>query len=182
MSESAPQLSWRTVGIMVVAAAVILGVSLFVAWRPSDAAPATGPYPDLVLQGKLTKRIPWDKLPVSVTWDGTRAGPIPKDLRAVYRGQTLYKLIGLVDDNKPGSFNVALAKKGYKIRLLATDGYSWDLDSKAIIGQKGWIVARLKNGKPLPDGEGPYRDVGSFIHKFYGRQSVKLLTRIELIF
>ncbi len=182
MTDNAPRLSWRSVGLLAAAAAVILGVSLYIALRPPDATPAEGPYADLVLKGKLTKRIAWADLPVSVTWDGTKAGDIPKDLQAVYRGQTLYKLIGLVDDDTPGSFNVALAKKGYKIRFLATDGYSWDMDSRAIIGKKTWIVARLKNGKPLPEGEGPYRDVGSFIKHFFGRESVKLLTRIQLVF
>lgn len=182
MNETRPRLSWRAVGILAGAAAVILAASLFVALHTPDAAPARGPYADLVLKGKLTKRIAWAQLPVSVKWDGTKAGAIPKDLQAVYAGQTLYKLVGLVDDHKPGSFNVALAKKGYKVRLIATDGYSWDMKSKTIIGKKGWIVARLKNGQPLPSGEGPYRDVGSFIRHFYGRQSVKLLARIELIF
>jgi hypothetical protein len=182
MNVTAPRLSWRAVGLIAAAAAVILGISLFVALRPPEATPAEGPYADLVLKGKLTKRVAWADLPVSVIWDGTKAGDIPKDLKAVYKGQTLYRLIGLVDDMKPGSFNVELAKRGYKIRFLATDGYSWDMDSKAIIGKKGWIVARLKNGKPLPDGEGPYRDVGSFIKHFYGRESVKMLTRIELVF
>ena len=163
-------------------AVVVVAGSLFVALRTPDAAPASGPYPGLVLQGKLTKKLPWNQLPVSVTWDGTKAGDIPKDLQAVYRGQTIYKLVGLVDDGDPGSFNVALARKGYKIRFLASDGYSWDMASRAIIGKTGWIVARLKNGKPLPANEGPYRDVGSFIHHFFGRESVKLITRIKLIY
>ena len=182
MNDVRPSLSWRAIGILAAVATIILGASLFVALRPTDAAPATGPYADLTLKGKLTKRIAWAQLPASVSWDGTKAGAIPKDLQAVYRGQTLYKLIGMVDDKDPASFNVALAKKGYTIRFLATDGYHWDMKSATIIGEKGWIVARLKNGKALPAGEGPYRDVGSFIHHFYGRQSVKLLTRIQLIF
>lgn len=182
MNEIGPRLSWRAVGILAAAAAVILGASLFMALRPLDAAPAKGPYVNLVLKGKLTRSIPWEKLPVSVTWDGAKAGDIPKDLQAVYRGQTLYKLIGLVDDKKPGTFNVALAKKGYTIRFLSTDGYKWDMKSETIVGKKTWIVARLKSGKALPEGEGPYRNVGSFIRHFYGRQSVKMLTRIELIF
>jgi hypothetical protein len=182
MKDRGPRLSWRTIGILSAVAAVVVAGSLFVALRTPDAAPAGGPYPDLTLQGKLTKRIPWSRLPVSVTWDGTKAGAIPKDLQAVYRGQTLYQLVGLVDDGDPGSFNVALARKGYKIRFLACDGYSWDMASRTIIGRTGWIVARLKNGKPLPANEGPYRDVGSFIHHFFGRESVKLITRITLIY
>ena len=182
MNDEGLRLSWRSIGILSAVAVVVVAGSLFVALRTPDAAPASGPYPGLVLQGKLTKKLPWNQLPVSVTWDGTRAGAIPKDLQAVYRGQTLYKLVGLVDDGDPGSFNVALARKGYKIRFLASDGYSWDMASRAIIGKTGWIVARLKNGKPLPANEGPYRDVGSFIHHFFGRESVKLITRIKLIY
>lgn len=182
MNETRPRLSWRAVGILAGVATLILGASLFVALRAPDAAPARGPYADLVLKEKLTKRIAWAQLPVSVRWDGTKAGAIPKDLQAVYRGQTLYKLVGLVDDKKPDSFNVALAKKGYKVRLIASDGYSWDMNSKTIIGKKTWIVARLKSGKALPHGEGPYRDVGPFIKPLFGRQSVKMLVRIELVF
>jgi hypothetical protein len=182
MVEGNRGLSWRVVGLLAAACAAILAVSLYVALRPSAATPAAGPYPDLVLKGKLTRSIPWNKLPVSVKWDGTKAGDIPRDLQAAYRGQTLYKLIGLVDDKDPATFNVARARKGYGIKFIAGDGYSWTMKSKAIIGKKNWIVARLKNGKPLPDNEGPYRDVGSFIKHFYGRESVKLLLRIELVF
>ena len=172
---------WLTVGVLVLVCAAILGVSLYLS-RHTDSPPAKGPYADLVLVGKLTKHVAWRDLPATVTWDGTKAGDIPVDLQDVYRGETLYKVIGLVDDNDPNSFNVALARKGYKIRFVSTDGYEWTMSSKAIVGQTQWILARLKNGKPLPKGEGPYRDVGSFIRHFYGRESVKMIKRIELVF
>jgi hypothetical protein len=182
MTENAKGLSWRWIGLLAAGCAAILAVRLYLALRPPSAAPAAGPYPDLVLKGKLTKRIPWEKLPVKVTWDGTKAGDIPKDLQAVYRGQTLYKLVGLVDDKDPKTFNVARARKGYGIKLISSDGYSWTMKSKAIIGQKNWIVARLKNGKAMAKNEGPYRDVGCFSRHFYGRESVKRLKRIQLVF
>jgi hypothetical protein len=182
MSETRPRLSWRAIGILAGAAAVILAASLYVALRPPAATPAVGPQVDLELEGKLTERIAWAELPASVKWDGTEDSTIPKDLQAVYGGQTLYKLVGLVDDDEPDSFNVALARKGYTIRFLASDGYSCDMDSESIIGKETWIVARLKDGKALPEGEGPYRDVGSFIRHFHGRQSVKALMRIQLVF
>ena len=137
---------------------------------------------DLLLVGKLKKRIPWRDISTNVVWNGNKAGNINPDLRAVYRGETIYKLIGLVDDKKPGSFDVALAKKGYTIRFMGSDGYHWDITSQSIIGRKGWIVAKLKNGKALPTGEGPYRDVGSFIKPFYGKPSVFNLVEIKLIF
>jgi hypothetical protein len=172
---------WLTIAILVVVCAAILGVSLYVS-RHTDSPPAKGPQPDLVLAGKLTKHVAWRDLSVNVSWDGTKVGDIPVDLQAVYRGETLYQLIGLVDDDDPSGFNVALANKGYEIRFMATDGYEWAMSSKAIVGQTQWILARLKNGKPLPKGEGPYRDVGSFIRHFYGRESVKMIKRIELVF
>ena len=134
----------------------------------------------LTLKGKLTKVLPISQVQANVTWDGTKAGNINPTLRAKYRGQTLYKLIGLVDDKDPSSFNVALAKKGYKIKLFGLDGYTWTISSKPIIGKKKWIVAKLKNGKPLPTGETPFRFVGSFIKPFNGKASVYQLYKIRL--
>ncbi len=172
---------WLTVGVLGVVCAAILAVSIYASHRP-PAPPAKGPYADLVLVGKITRDVPWRDISLSATWDGTKAGAIPSDLQAVYRGEPLYQLIGLVDDNDPNTFNVALARKGYQIRFIAADGYEWTMSSKSIIGQREWILARLKNGQPLPKGEGPYRDVGPFIHHFFGAPSVKMITRIQLVF
>ena len=136
----------------------------------------------LVLKGRRTAKIGYLNFPTTVTWNGTKAGNINKTLRALYRGQSLYKLVGLVDDKRPGSFNKALARKGYKIKLIASDGYTWTISSKTIVGKKAWIVASLKDGKVMSSDEGPYRFVGSFIKPFYGKQSVAKLIRIKLIF
>ena len=140
----------------------------------------------LVLKGRRTVKIAYLNFPTPVTWDGTKAGNINPELRALYRGQTISKLVGLVDDNNPKSFNVKLARKGYTIELIGRDGYTWTISSKTIIGQKHWIVASLKNGAALPhtadDIEAPYRFVGSFIKPFYGKESVKELIEIKLIF
>jgi hypothetical protein len=141
----------------------------------------------LLLKGRRTVKIAYLNFPTPVTWDGTKAGNINPSLRALYRGQTLYKLIGLVDDNNPKTFNVKLARKGYKIEFIASDGYEvdghpWTISSKSIIGQKHWIVASLKNGSVMASDEGPYRFVGSFIKPFYGKPSVYKLIEIKLIF
>jgi hypothetical protein len=138
-------------------------------------------FPALVLKGKTTKKIAWKKLPVKVSWDGTKAGNINPSLRAVYKGQTLYKLIGLVDGGGTG-FDVALAKKGYTITFVCKDGYKAKISSKRIVGKTRWILARLKNGKALPDGEGPYRFVGSFIKPFNGKLSARMIVQIRLTF
>jgi hypothetical protein len=117
-----------------------------------------------------------------VTWNGEKAGNINPSLRAKYRGQTLYKLVGLVDDKDPKTFNVAKAKKGYGIQFVCSDGYKRTIGSMRIIGKKTYIIAKLKNGQPLPEGEGPYRYVGGFIRPFYGKDSARMIVAIRLVF
>ena len=117
-----------------------------------------------------------------MVWDGTKAGDINPTLKAVYRGQSLYKLVGLVDDKFPSTFNKARALKGYKIQFIARDGYKVTISSKTIVGKKGWIVACLKGGAMLSTDEGPYRYVGSFIKPFFGKLSASQVVTIKLIF
>ena len=136
----------------------------------------------LVLAGRRTAKIAYLSFPTPVTWDGRKAGDINPQLRALYRGQTLSRLIGLVDDANPKTFNATLARKGYKIEFIASDGYKWTIGSKTIVGKTHWIVASLKDGATMSPGEGPYRFVGSFIKPFYGKQSVYKLKEIKLIF
>ncbi len=143
----------------------------------------------LVLQGRRTARIPYLDFPTPLTWDGRKAGDINKQLRHLYRGQTLYKLIGLVDDRDPKTFNVALARRGYTIQFIGGDGYTWTISSKTIIGKTHWIVASLEDGLPLAwfgsgsvYSEAPFRYVGSFIRPWYGKPSVRRLIKIKLIF
>lgn len=174
---------WRTIVILCVGAAIVLAAGLAVAFTAGSAQPTPeAQRPALVLKGTLTTRIAWAKLPADVIWDGRKEGDNRhEDLQAVFRGQSIYKLVGLVDDKDPRTFNVRRARRGYGIRFIATDGYTYTMDSRLIIGKKKWIVARLKDGKPLPKGEGPYRDVGSFIG-FLAAPSVKMLVRVELVF
>ena len=88
----------------------------------------------------------------------------------------------MVDDKHPKTFNAKLARKGYKIAFIASDGYVWTISSKTIVGKKDWLVASLKDGKAMTADEGPYRYVGSFIKPFYGKPSVYKLVEIKLIF
>jgi hypothetical protein len=176
-------LRWRTIVILCVACLAVLAASLAVAFTTGSAKPAArASQPPLVLEGKLTKRIPWAKLPTTVIWNG-RKDPDNrhKELQATFRGQSIYKLVGLVDDKDPKTFNVAQAKRGYGVKFIASDGYTHTMSSRDIVGKRKWIVAKLKNGRPLPKAEGPYRNVGSFVG-FLAGPSVKLLVRIELVF
>jgi hypothetical protein len=69
-----------------------------------------------------------------------------------------------VDDNKPGSFNLAKAKKGYTIQFYCRDGYKPRISSKLILKngkpRVHWIVAKMKAGTLLEGGEAPFRFVG----------------------
>ena len=101
-----------------VSAEALAGAS---AASPSPSASPTPPEGGwtLTLQGKKTKVLPIAKVPARAKWDGTKAGNINPTLRHVYKGQLLYKLVGMVDDAKAG-FNAAKAKKGYKISSSAS--------------------------------------------------------------
>jgi hypothetical protein len=189
------QVGRRTLRWLVIAAALALALSAIAAapWRHAGSATAAAAdagkaravaaraFPALVLKGKTTKKIAWNKLPTKVSWDGTKAGNINPSLLAVYKGQTLFKLVGLVDGGGPG-FDVALAKRGYTIQLVCSDGYIAKLPSKRIVGKTHWIIAKLKNGQPLPAGEAPYRFVGSFIKPFNGKLSAFKIVQIKLVF
>jgi hypothetical protein len=152
--------------------ALVRQVASAEAWAGSSAASpsaSASPTPPaggwtLTLQGRLTKVLPIDKVSDAAVWDGTKAGDINPSLKYVYRGQSLYKLLGKVDDAKPGSFNLALARKGYTIQFICRDGYKPKLSSKSLLKngkpRVHWIVARIKAGQPLQGDEAPFRFVG----------------------
>jgi hypothetical protein len=142
----------------------------------------------LTLQGRLTKVLPIAKVPAKVIWDGTKAGDINSSLKYVYKGQSLYKLVGLVDDAKPGTFNLAKAKKGYRIKFFCRDGYTPTLSSKLILKngkpRAQWIVAKIKAGHLLEDGEAPFRFVGGppITQPFNNKLSAFGVIKIRLMF
>src|SRR5664280_2138225 len=159
--------------ILVLAGAAVLVLTLV---APSLARRTATPPPEvragartagwtLTLQGRTTKVLPIAQVPAVATWDGTKAGNINLTLRYVYKGQLLYKLVGMVDDNKAG-FNVAKAKKGYTIQFFCLDGYKPQFSSKILFRngrlRTDLIVAKMKAGPRrsgtaprLPAGAGP---------------------------
>ncbi len=75
----------------------------------------------------------------------------------VWTGMPLWYIIGLVDDEQghgPGTFNEALAAKGYSIKVTSNDGYSINFDSKSVAKNDDIIVANTRNGEPLPETTG----------------------------
>ena len=186
VSERGPGLRRRSIVILAVAAAVVLTASTVVARmhviRPDTTPGKASSYPPLLLQGTLTRRVPWADIQTTAGYDGRKDHDNRfEELQAFYQGEPLYKLVGLVDDGDPGTFNVAKARQGYAIKLFATDGYTWTVDSRTIIGRNDWIIAKLRDGKPLPKWEGPYRFVGASFIGFRAGESVRLLVRIQLV-
>jgi len=177
---------WRGIVVLAVVAAAVLTASVVVARTHVihlDTTPGkASSYPPLLLQGTLTKQVPWADIETSGSYDGRKdSDNRHAELQALYRGEPLHELIGLVDDDDPSTFNLAKAKVGYGIKLFATDHYTWTVDSRTIVGKDDWIIARLRDGKPLPDWEGPYRFVGPDFISFRAGQAIKLLVRIKLL-
>ena len=92
-----------------------------------------------------------------------------------------------VDDNAAG-FNAALAKKGYTIQLFCLDGYTPSFSTKLLF-QNGklrtdLIIAKIKAGKLLPDGEAPFRFVGGppVTQPFNNKLAAYKIVKIRLIF
>jgi hypothetical protein len=155
----------------------VAAVAVFACAEPVLAYTTT-----LTLVGKRTVTLKRSRVPAKVSWDGRDEGNINPTLRYVYKGQTLYRLVGKVDDGDPSTFNKARAEKGYKIRFICRDGYKVSISSKRIVGKKRWIIAKIKAGKLLPDGEAPYRFVGSFVEPFDCHLSARQVYKIRLIF
>lgn len=142
----------------------------------------------LTLQGKLEKVLPIATFPAKVAWEGSKAGNINPSLRYVYRGQSLYRLLALVDDKRPGTFNLPLAKKGYTVKFYCRDGYTPKISSRLVLKngtpRKTWIVAKQKAGKLLEGGEAPFRFVGGppITQPFNCKLSAYGVIKIRLIF
>ena len=83
-------------------------------------------------------------------------------------GIPLWLMVGRVDDtikHEGPAFNDALADIGYKIDVVASDGYTVTFESARIKRNNNIIVAFLVDENPLPDKYFPLRLVGSDLQK-----------------
>lgn len=95
-----------------------------------------------------------------VTWTDDKA--------QVWSGIPLWLLVGRVDDatkHEGNAYNDALADQGYKVDLVASDGYTVTLDSAKIKRSDTILVAYLVDGNPLTDKYFPLRLVGEGLAK-----------------
>lgn len=99
----------------------------------------------------------------------------------VWTGIPLWLLMGYADDevkHQGPAFNEALALAGYKVEVVAKDGYTASLDSAPLSRQNGVVVASLVNDNPLPEQYAPLRLVGADLEK---GEMVGAIGEIELL-
>lgn len=103
------------------------------------------------------------------------------DKAQVWTGIPMWYLMGYADDevkHQGPAFNEALALAGYKVEVVAVDGYKASLDSAPLSRQNGVIVASLVNDNPLPEQYAPLRLVGADLKK---GEMVGTISEIELL-
>jgi DMSO/TMAO reductase YedYZ molybdopterin-dependent catalytic subunit len=95
-------------------------------------------------------------------------------------GVPLFILVGGVDDaikHEGPAFNDALAAAGYKVDVIAKDGYTVTFDSKRMAYNRNIIIAHSVNGNPLDEKYFPLRLVGSDLQK---NEMVGAITEIKV--
>ena len=139
----------------------------------------------ITLKGALTDTVNQEFFERGITHGHTATYT---DENGEWKGMPLWYLVGLVDDDQghgSGTFNEALAEKGYSIKVTGSDGYGVNFDSASVSMNDKIIVANTLNGTPLPETIGeknkvcwPLRMVGSDVS---AGQLVGGVATIELV-
>ena len=83
----------------------------------------------------------------------------------LWTGMPLTFLLGRVDDSDSKSFNQTLAEEGYTVTIVASDGYTLELNSTFILQNENILVSDLLDDAALPEKYWPLRLVGSDLEK-----------------
>jgi len=83
----------------------------------------------------------------------------------LWTGMPLTFLLGRVDDSDSKSFNQTLAEEGYTVTIVASDGYTLELNSTFILQNENILVSDLMDDAALPEKYWPLRLVGSDLEK-----------------
>ena len=106
-----------------------------------------------------------------VSWDDSGTGN-------QWSGIALWRLVALIDDGDPSTFNDAQAASGYDVQVIASDGYSYTFPSADIAHADNIIMANQLNGAVLPDGKYPLKLVSPTFE--VGGPSVAMVVKIQL--
>jgi DMSO/TMAO reductase YedYZ molybdopterin-dependent catalytic subunit len=101
-----------------------------------------------------------------------------QDASNTWSGTPLWRLVALVDDDDPTTFNNDIATAGYTVKITATDGYFQTFASADVANNGNMIIANILNGNPLDVTMYPLRLVGPGLT---GGQKVSQIASIELI-
>lgn len=110
----------------------------------------THPVPDIAewpiqLYGALSGNVTQAEFEAGVLSHGLTC----TDNAGTWAGLALWRLVGLVDDDDPETFNIDLAVEGYSIKVSAPD-YYFVFDSATVAGNDNIIAANTLDGQPLP--------------------------------
>ena len=95
----------------------------------------------------------------------------------VWSGAALWRLIAIVDDGDSTTFNDTFATAGYRVRIIASDGFSRVFNSADIARNDSRIVANKKNSLDLPVSQYPLKFVGAGLS---GGNMVNMIESIQL--
>lgn len=111
---------------------------------PTRPVPTVAEWP-LQLHGAYSVDFTQAEFEASVLLDGLSC----VDDTGTWCGLALWRLVALVDDNDPNTFNDVLAAQGYAIKVSAPD-YYYVFDSGTVAGNDNIIAANTLDGQPLP--------------------------------
>ncbi|PVX23181.1 MAG: hypothetical protein CW691_11385, partial [Candidatus Bathyarchaeum sp.] len=97
----------------------------------------------------------------------------------VWTGIPLTALLGRVDDSDSKTFNQTIAEQGYTVMVIASDGYSIELNSTFISQNENILVANALDDSALPEKYWPLRLVGSDLEK---SQMIRNIAEIQIIY
>lgn len=123
--------------------AQVVGIELK-STTPTHPVPTEADWP-IQLYGAISDNLTQAEFEASVSSNGLSN----TDNVGTWTGLALWRLVALVDDGDPTTFNSALAVEGYSIKVSAPD-YYYVFDSVTVTGNDNIIAANTLNGQPLP--------------------------------
>lgn len=159
----------------VLCALLVLAFAVTLIAPSATAVAAVADWP-LTLVGEITvteTQTEFESLAASypVSWDDSANSNL-------WSGVALWRLVALIDDGDPATFNDTMATAGYTVAVIAADGYSYTFPSTDIARMDNIILANQLNNATLPDGKYPLKVVSPTFE--VGGPSVSMVIRIEL--
>ena len=128
-------------------------IKIVVDVEDSDETPVQPTTWSIKLEGALTDTVNQDFFERGIA-HGHVATYIDDEFGDEWAGMPLWYLVGLVDDEQghgSGTFDEALAEKGYSIKITSDEGYSINFDSRSVGKNDDIIVANTFKYETISD-------------------------------